>query len=660
MSINDTVSERFKKIGEFYAAGFYENPEQPLFMRFARALRRFYENCQLKPYGKEPLYPSGSKPGGCLVRPSFSYTVDVDWSGLNAADSELAEILKKDLGVYSSAVPTEHTVGGNMYTHSYPNFRRIMAEGFDSYEARVRQIADESIRTGLLDLLCGIRGYHSRILRLIEKEAPDSKLYRALCKVPFKPTETLYEAIVCWNFVYYLDGCDNIGLPDADLIRFYRGEDVTELLRCFFKNVDANNGWSGALGSEYNEITLQCLKAIKGLRRPSIELRVAPDMPNELWEAAIDSIRAGGGSPSLYNENGYTDALERAFPNIPKADISRFAGGGCTETMLAGMSNVGSLDAGINVALIFERFMRSYLTSSGTFEEFYCSFIQQYRSEALKVFEAISKSQELRAAYRPHPMRTLLIDDCIEKGKDYNGGGARYYWSVVNLAGMINVIDSLTVIDRLVFTDKLFSAEAFLKRLDEGEDFLSYTNAPRHGADNDEANEMARRLSADLVSPFRDAKPYLGGAFLPSSIQFITYADAGKGVGATPDGRAAGSPLCDSIGAIHGNDKYGITALLNSAASICQKDMCGTPVLNVMLDSTRMSKSLRALVLGYFENGGMQLQITCVNREELLRAKERPDQYPNLIVRIGGYSEYFNRLSPELQQTVIERTEYEA
>ena len=87
--------------------------------------------------------------------------------------------------------------------------------------------------------------------------------------------------------------------------------------------------------------------------------------------------------------------------------------------------------------------------------------------------------------------------------------------------------------------------------------------------------------------------------------------------------------------------------------------MCGTPVLNIRLNATQMNKALKPLALGYFENGGMQIQITCVNREELCRAKEHPEEYPNLIVRIGGYSEYFSRLSPKLQQTVIERMEYE-
>ena len=652
------IQRRFNELGEFYAAGFFEEDNKSYFIRFSRALRRYFENYKLQPYNGEPIYPCGSKEQGLLVNPDYSYTIIVNWEDLKEKDKEVFEALQKELSVYDSLVPSEHTVGGNMYTHSYPNFKRIVREGLDSYEKRINDIPDQDIRMGLLDVVAGIRSFHTRILEVLKKDAENSDLYKALQTVPFKPANTLYEAIVCWNFIYYLDGCDNIGRPDADLIDFYRGEDMTEAFRCFFKNVDINNGWSGALGPKYNELTIQCLKAIQGLRRPSLELRITHDMPQEVWDAALASICAGGGSPSLYNECGYQTAIEELFPEIPQEDRICFAGGGCTETMIAGMSNVGSVDAGINIAWIFEKFMRKTLPTSAEFEEFYKLFIEECHVQIDNVLNKISASQKLRAKFRPHPMRTLLIDDCISRGKDFNNGGARYYWSIVNLAGLINTIDSLSVIKRLVFTDHIMSGNDLLSSMDQGENFFKYNDIPRHGTDSEEANNMANRLSNDICAAFDKKIPYSGGKFLPSSIQFITYVNAGKGVGATPDGRTAGAPLCDSIGAIHGNDKYGITAVLNSAAALCQKKMAGTPVLNIKLDANQSLKSLKALVLGYFKKGGMQMQITCINKEDLLSARENPENYPNLVVRIGGYSEYFNRLSPELQQTVIDRTIY--
>lgn len=641
---------------EYYGAGYYEEPHKSPFERFSRAYRRFFENYALPEYNDEPLYPCGGKCKALLFKPDFSYTAVVDFKRLAEQSCEVKDALLSEFSLYDSRVPSVHTIGGNMYTHSYPNFKRIVYEGLDSYEKRIKNISDSEIRNGLLDLMVGIRCFHSSILQKLKTQGKeDSELYKALKKVPFSPAETLYEALVCWNFVYYLDGCDDIGRMDADLIPFYKGEDMTEVFRCFFKNVDANNGWSGTLGPDYNPLTLQCLKACKGMRRPSLELRVKPDMPKEVWDAAIEAIHAGGGSPSLYNEAGYQESLVRLFPDIPAEDRIHCAGGGCTETMLAGMSNVGSLDAGINTAFIFHSVMRRSLVSSASFEDFYNAFIDEYSNQAKNVMDSISESQRMRSQFKPQPMRTLLIDDCIDRGKDFNNGGARYYWSVVNLAGMINVIDSMIAIKHLVFEDKNMTAEELLKRLDLGER-IRYSDALHHGVDSDEVNALATRLSSDLCAVFDEKTPYLGGKFLASSIQFVTYVNAGENVGATPDGRLAGEPLCDSIGAINGNDIKGATALLNSAASLCQSKMAGTPVLNLKLNSSVLPITLPALVQGYFKQGGMQMQVTCVSKEELLDAEKHPEKYPNLIVRIGGYSEYFGRLSPELRRSVIERT----
>ncbi|MDD4774428.1 MAG: glycine radical domain-containing protein, partial [Eubacteriales bacterium] len=161
-----------------------------------------------------------------------------------------------------------------------------------------------------------------------------------------------------------------------------------------------------------------------------------------------------------------------------------------------------------------------------------------------------------------------------------------------------------------------------------------------------------------LFGFFGDIKPVGGEAFLPSSIQFTTYADAGRHVGATPDGRRGGDSLCDSIGAVHNRDTAGPTALLNSAARLAQPLAAGTPVMNIRIAKDHVRQALKPLVAGYFKNCGMQLQVTCVSKDEIAEALDNPEAHPNLIVRIGGYSEYFRNLTPELRRSVYERTEY--
>jgi formate C-acetyltransferase len=253
-----------------------------------------------------------------------------------------------------------------------------------------------------------------------------------------------------------------------------------------------------------------------------------------------------------------------------------------------------------------------------------------------------------------------MIDDCIDRGLDFNAGGARHCWSVVNVAGLINAIDSLLAVRELVYREKAFSPGEFAELL-ENEDGALYRRlqaCPCYGADDPDADALAAQAACDIWESFDGKTPWLGGAFLPSSIQFATYADAGRDVGPTPDGRKRGDPLCDSVSAIRGRDAGGPTAMLASAARLHLDKALGTPVTNLRLSREHVGKALKPLVQGYFRQGGMQLQITCASKADMLEALARPQEHKSLIVRIGGYSEYFNNLSPELKQTVIDRTEF--
>ncbi len=653
------LSTLFYNINEPYAAGFFEEPHMSLFFRYARAQRRYWENCSLGEYFDQLLYPSGLRDRDrYTVYPNYSFTIGIDFNRLSQKSERASQIIKESIPNFSISGP--HTVGGAGYTHSIPNYGRIIKEGLNSYIDRINKIGKPDLKDGLMELIQGIRAYHTRIMEYLKNAGAKSELISALERVPFQPASNLYDAIVCWNLIFYLDGCDNPGRLDADLISYYNGEDITPILREFFSNVDCNNGWTGALGPYYNSLTIQCLKAITGMRRPSLELRVTDNMPDEIWDAATEAIVSGCGQPSFYNEVKYQKALSEKFPFIQKEDLLKFCGGGCTETMLAGVSNVGSLDAGINLALIFYEYMQSYLHCAADFTDFYEGFVNQVYSVILTVLNDVNEYRKKRADFKPQPVRTLFIDDCIDKETDFNAGGARYYWSVINVAGLINVIDSLLFIKTLVFDKKTFTPAELMLKLSTDYESLSYElkQCPCYGVDDSTADELATDLSAKIFKAFDQEKPYLGEAFLPSSIQFVTYADAGKNVGATPDGRKKGEPLCDSIGPVHNKDTKGPTALLNSASKLAQSLALGTPVLNLRLNKAHIKPALKPLVTGYFKLGGMQIQVNCISKDEMIAALEHPEKHENLMVRVGGYTEYFNRLSPELKKTVIERTEH--
>lgn len=653
------ISDKFKEIGEYAAAGMYEETERSLFYRKALGLRRFYENCELAPYNGELLYPSGNVPNNMKIYPYYTSGLIMDYDNVCKKDRELADLFASDFCKFKSSVPPEHTVAGNMYNHSMPNYERILKEGLYSYIDRIKKIDDVDMRDGLLHLLEGIKNYWERCLSYLESANADSELIKALKKVPFYPAENIYEAIVGWNFILYLDNCDNLGCVASGLYPYYNGEDVTEILKNLYNNLDANNGYSMALGVEYNPLTIQCLEASKGKRRPMIELFVNESTPDEIWNSAFDVIRTSNGQPAFYNEKAIMNGLKEKFPTIKDEDLKKFCGGGCTETMLAGLSNVGSLDAGINLLLILENTIYTKLSISKSFEEFYDFYIREVKSVVDAVTDGISKSQKDRAKYNPLPMRTLLIDDCIDNGLDYNNGGARYKWSIINFAGMINVIDSMLSIRDCVFYEKTFSVSEFIDRLKSNDsEFLAYlrNNKTSYGNDNEDANAFTKKISTDIYSILDDKKPYMGEGFLPASIQFMSQIKAGKAVGATPDGRESKQPLCDSLAAIFGKDVEGPTALLKSVTSLDLKRALGIPVLNFNINPEFNNSVLKALILGYMKLGGIQMQITCTSVKTLQEAYDNPDLHKNLVVRVGGYSEYFCNLSDDLKKMIINRT----
>ena len=648
------VMKKLLALGEFSGAGLFEEPDRSLFYRKALGLRRYYEHCEIPAYHGEYLFPSGH-----VVSPHYMDDIGVNWERLDAADKETADLVRQSMGVrYYSSVPIEHTVTGNMYNHSMPNYERIINEGFLSYIPRIEKIQDIDMREGLLHLLQGIQNYLDRSIAYLESVKAKEELINALKQVPMKPARNIYEAVVAWNFAMYLDGPDNLGCVASELYPYYKGEDITPLLANLYDNLDVNEAYSMALGMDYNPLTLQCLEAVKGKRRPMIELFVDENTPKEIWDKAFEVIRTGSGQPAFYNPSVLLGGLQKKF-NISDEDILKFCGGGCTEPMIEGLSNVGSTDAGINLLLILENCIKNELESSADFDDFYGRYIKAVKEVVEVVTTEIDNSRRERAKLNPLPMRTLLVDDCIDKGLDYNGGGARYKWSIVNFAGPINVIDSMLCIRDFVFKNKTYTAREFISKLAENDDaFLAQmrNHDVRYGIDHPDANSFSATLTADIYSLLDHKKPYLCDAFLPASIQFRSQVFGGMNVGATPDGRKAGVPLCDSLAAIFGKDTKGPTALLNSVTSLNLERLLGVPVLNFNLNPDFKNEILKALIVGYMKQGGIQMQITCISRELLEEAYRNPEEHKNLIVRVGGYSEYFYRLSDELKRMVINRT----
>ena len=653
-----------KSIGEPFAAGLFENEDQAPVIRYANALKHFWKAAKMPDFDGGMLYPCGVNTfnfdKSIAFRPHYSNTNQLDEKALRNKSEEAYRLVAKEIALVKAFNDSPHTVGGMGWTHSFPNYEKVLTNGLDSYRERIIALPDGDFKKGMLTLFDGIDIYHSRCLSLLKEQNAPQELIRALEKMPYKPAESIYEALVSINFIYYIDGCDDIGPLDKLLSPYHKGENIVELLRELFRHVDENDGWSGTLGPDYNDITLMCLQAIQNGRRPNIQLLVKRDMPDVVWDACVASLSTSCGQPSMYNYQGYMDRMRALMPEIPSGDLSHLAFGGCTETMLEGMSNVGSDDAGINVALVFSKCMRDHLAECDTYECFFDKLTSEIRKTVAQVLDLVNEYRKSRALYRPAVVRTLLVDDCIDTQTEFNAGGARWMWSVVNMAGTINVIDSLNAIKSLVYDSKKYTPQEFIRLLDAKDAKLlsDCEKCPTYGNDNNNADFIGKELIKVLTEALKQRNCYPRGHFYAVSNQFTTYVNAGKRIPATPDGRCAGAPLCDSLGAIHGNDNKGPTALLNSVCKLPLSDVIGTPVVNIRISKEHLPTVLKPLVISYFISGGMQLQVSCLSREEMLDALVHPDDHKSLVVRVGGFSEYFNRLSPELKQTVIERTEH--
>jgi formate C-acetyltransferase len=338
--------------------------------------------------------------------------------------------------------------------------------------------------------------------------------------------------------------------------------------------------------------------------------------------------------------------------------------------MIHGRSNVGSLDAGLNMPLVLAESLDRHLAAAPSFEALLAAVKADLADTIDEVCRQVSLDQEAKARWRPQPMRSLLIDDCIDCGIEYRAGGARYNWSVVNVAGMANVADSLAAVREVVFEKGEATGAELLAALHA--DFQDceplrrrLERCPRFGNDEPAVDAIATDVAEHVFRECLGRRPWRGGRFLPSTIMFVTYTGAGARVGATPDGRRAGQPLADSIGPVQGRDRNGPTAMLASVAKLPLHLAPGTPILNArfakqLFDTAEGRERLRDLVRTYFGLGGLQVQINVVDQAVLRDALKHPERHADLIIRVGGYCAHFVDLARDLQESILQRTEHGA
>lgn len=683
------------RLQEPLAAGLYELRNASQIRRLGRGLKRYAESLGALPAATAALYPStplnlwnlhGAAVGG-FYNSGISVNSHLLWDKINrqaleGRERNVVNGIVSDLdNMGRSPMSVRFCVGGGGWTHSILNYRRILTDGLPEYGRRIERGLAAAATPEKRDFYLACGEALEAVMLLLAKAAAACEagaLQAALRAAAARPPETFYEAIVLLNFMFYIDGCDSIGAVDRYLAPFYQRDlaagvltsaQAEAWLAAFFANVDANDGWHMILGGEGvpEEFTLVCLRAQK-TRRPNSGLKIAPQTGDALWTAAFDSLQRGTGNPAFYNDGVYREGAVK-YAAVSGEDLACIAYGGCTEFMIEGKSNVGSIDAGVNLLRILDGTIKAELAGTASFETFLTAFKADIRRQVEIMTRETNLNQEYKAAYRPQMIRTLFIDDCLDRGLEYNAGGARYNGGVINVAGIANAANSLLAVRAILNGQCSISREALLDALES--DFSAcpelrkqLLSLPKFGNNDPEVDDLAREVVDFTFSEITSRRCWRANGFLlPSTILFTIYAEQGQDIDATPEGRQAGDPIADSCGPMQGTDLDGPTSMLSSAALLPQGRGLGTMVLNLrvspaLLGSSGLRAKLKALLQSYFAMGGLQVQITALDSEAIKAAMLHPNRHPDLIVRIGGFTEYFNRLSPELKKEVLRRTEY--
>jgi len=431
-----------------------------------------------------------------------------------------------------------------------------------------------------------------------------------------------------------------------------------------------------------NELTYLILDVIEEMRllQPSSMVQISKKNPNQLVQRALDIIKTGYGQPSLFN----TDAIVQEMLRQGKLDVDARNGGasGCVETGAFGKESY-ILTGYFNLTKILEITLNNGVDpqtdkqigiQTGDPKSFqsFDEIIEAYKKQINYFVDIKIKGnviiERLYAEYLPAPFMSLLIDDCISKGIDYNNGGARYNSSYIQGVGIGSTTDSLTAIKYNVFDKKKFSMEELLTAL--GKNYEGFDNirdlllneTPKYGNDNDYADEILKTIFEIYFSAIDGRPNTKGGHFRINLLPTTSHVYFGSVTGATPDGRLTGVPLSEGISPVQGADVNGPTAVLKSASKIDHLRTGGT-LLNQkfspqIFEGEDSISKIVALIRAYFKMNGHHIQFNVVDADTLREAQKHPENYRDLIVRVAGYSDYFVDLTPELQEEIIRRTEH--
>jgi pyruvate formate-lyase/glycerol dehydratase family glycyl radical enzyme len=595
----------------------------------------------------------------------------------------------------------------------------------DAYD-RLEELRAMEIAADALVSYAERHAQRARDLALQEEDPQRKKeleMIAHICsRVPAHAPNTFWEALQYYWFVHLgviieLNGWDsfNPGRLDQHLYPFYKKEidegtlsteKARELLQAFwikFSNQPAppkvgvtaeesstytdfaliNLGGVKPDGSDaVNELSYLILEVIDEMRllQPSSMVQISHKTPEEFLRRALQIIKTGYGQPSVFNTDEIISELVRQGKSIEDARCG--GASGCVESgafgkeayILTGYFNLPKvLEITLNDGIDSHTGARIGIETGRdfkTFEELFCAFRRQLEYFIDIKIKGNNLVERLYAKYLPVPFLSLLIDDCIQKGKDYHEGGARYNTSYVQGVGLGTITDSLASIRHHVFDKRDMSMVELLDATRSnysGQELLRQRlihKTPKYGNDDDYADSIARMVFEAFFDAVDSRPNTRGGCHRINLLPTTVHIYFGKMTGATADGRKASEPLSEGISPVQGADINGPTAVIKSVGKIDHVKTGGT-LLNqkftpqLLSDETGIRK-LAYLIRAHFILDSHHIQFNVVTAEMLKDAQNHPEKYRSLIVRVAGYSDYFVDLGEDLQNEIIRRTEHES
>ena len=552
------------------------------------------------------------------------------------------------------------------------------------------------------DTVWGILKFIKKTAAEIEKKAANSdiadkarliNLKNMIEKVPFYPAEDFREAVQAVWIIHFLTPLAenawysiSLGKFDEYMYPYYKQslengmtrEDAKKILHNLYELL---NGYAdGAcllnIGSAYNELSeliIECQKEFV-MPAPILGARVDKNTPEKIWNSLIDEKLFSMGQPTFYGEKSCINALLEK--GLSPEEVKRFSNNSCMGIGIPGnefnsmWGCVFSVSAVLETAMNSGKLLKSEnmlvpdITSPHNIDELFENF-EKCAGYLLKICSAAyEKRAEISEKTLPDPFVSLLTPGCIEKHCD-RISGVKYHNVTFECMGMINVSDGIYAIDRLAFRDKKYTISeintAVRKNFNGFEKLQNDIKKCSKFGENSDADEYAVRVAEilqKLIRGFDHDNLY----YSPSLHTLDSNVAYGAAYGAGYDGRYAGEPFAKNAGASNEARQADPTSMILSSSKLPQRKFFGGQPIDVNFGTEMVrnhKKEIRTLIDIYLERGGLQFQVNSVSSKLLREAMENPEKYPNLVVRIGGYSIYFKNISKESQKEFIERFEKE-